>query len=135
MLIDIAGMEEERRAREILSRGLRDLPNPIDDARLPAPDVMGILADYQIHKPQLDEIAREVHENWPGVCAVHAGHYPLSNQTYFQIQIDPFSRELQRHHWALGDKIESIIGTNKLHYFFLPRMEENPSEIRVYKRE
>lgn len=119
-------MEEERR-RFLLT-------SIIDDYRIPAPDVAGVLSDYQIRRHQLDVVAEEVDRNWEGVCEVRVGVY---DRPYFAIHLEPFSKELQRQHWTLGDRIEFIIGNNNCSYFFLPKMEENPysSEIRVYKRD
>jgi hypothetical protein len=92
------------------------LASPIEDRRLPTPDMMGVLADYQIRKPQLDEIARAVAENWPGVCTVSVGKY-CNDYPHFSINIDPFSRALQRQHWALRDVITSIIGNDSFGFF------------------
>ncbi len=109
------------------------LASPIEDRRLPAPDMMGVLADYQIRKPQLDEIAREVEQNWPGVCVVSVGKY-CNDTPHFSIELDPFSKDLQREHWQLGDAIRSIIGNDSFGCFYLPRMGEHSSELRVYNR-
>ena len=64
----------------------------LEDRRLPASDVKGILADYQIRKQQLGEIAREVNENWLGVSEVRVGDY--NNHPYFAIHLNPFSSEI-----------------------------------------
>ncbi len=111
------------------------LASPVEDRRLPAPDVKGILADFQIRMQQLDEIALEVGENWLGVCEVRAGDY--NNHPYFAIHLDPFSEDLQRQHWALADRIDSVVGADRFAYYFLPRMEQSPfsSEIIIYCRD
>ncbi len=124
-------MEEQERTFGTLGF----LSNCIDDRRLPAPDVMGVLADYQVRKPQLDEIAREVDKNWLGVCKVSVG--VLNNCPHFYIDIVPFSKELQRQHWGLGDVIRTIIGNDSFPCLYLPRREDTPysSDVVVYQRE
>lgn len=136
MLIDVFDMEENIEDEEKENAGsLGFLASPVEDRRLPAPDMMGVLADYQIRKPQLDEIAREVHENWPGVCAVSVGKYS-NDHPHFSIEIDPFSKALQREHWPLGDVIRSIIRNENFGCFYLPNMEKTySSELRIYRRE
>ena len=107
----------------------------IEDRRIPASDVKGILADFQIRKKQLDEIAKEVNENWPCVCEIRAGEY--GNKPYFAAHLEPFSTELQKQHWSLEDKIISIIGVDSFSYYFLPKMEQSPfsPEIIIYTRD
>lgn len=137
MFIDMVDMEEneEEGKMEEGMGSLGFLASPVEDRRLPAPDMMGVLADYQVRKPQLDEIAREIDQNWPGVCAVRVGQF--GNNPHFSIEIDPFSKALQREHWPLGDIIRSIIGNDSFGCFYLPRSEEKPYslELRIYRRE
>lgn len=125
-------------AEDLLLRGLRSIQSPINDYRLPAPDVRGILADLQIRCPQLAAIEAEVRERWAGVASVTCG--AADGIPHFNIHIDPFSRQAQREHWPLTSNIDAIIGGARVQYFFLPPFttveeEESFSHFTVFRRE
>ena len=130
-----------RRTLETMRRGFSDFANDVlCDTRLPAPDALGILADDQIRSYHFAEIQRIAAE-YPGIDAIYA-HASYRNcdvrQPYveFCVHIDPFSHELQRAHWPIGERIEQLFGGKKFSFCFLPAMEteEYCATVLLYRK-
>ncbi len=130
-----------RRTLEAMRRGLSDCANDVlCDTRLPAPDALGILADDQIRPHHFAEI-QHIATEYPGIDAIYAQasyHHCDVRKPYveFYIHIDPFSRELQRAHWPIGDRIEQLFGGKKFSFLFLPPMkkEEYCATVLLYRK-
>ena len=114
-------------------RSIGHLARPIEGWRLPAPDVMGYLADSQIRQPDFEIIGEHVRDYWPNVTSIEAG--VLADKLYMAISITPFSKEAQEAHWPLADWIKLALDTKNLSFFFLPPSETKAcsSEITVYR--
>lgn len=109
------------------------LASPVEDKRLPPPDVFGYLADRLIQRQDLEFVAEHVREAWPQVTSVRCGVY--DDKPYFSIHIHPFSKAAQRDHWPLGEWIRMALHTKDCRFFFLPPMEDESfcSETTVYQ--
>lgn len=130
-----------RRTLETMRRGFTDFANDVlCDSRLPAPDALGILADDQIRPHHFAEI-QNIATEYSGIDAiyVHASYRNCDvRQPYveFCVHIDPFSRELQRAHWPIGERIEQLFGGKKFPFCFLPTMEteEYCATVLLYRK-
>jgi len=131
-----------QRALAAMQQGFTQLANDVlCDSRLPAPDALGILADDQIRPHYFADIQRIAAE-YPGIDAIyiHASYRNCDvRQPYveFHVHIDPFSRELQRAHWPIGERIEQLFGGKEFPFCFLPAMgqEEYCATVLIYKKQ
>jgi hypothetical protein len=107
----------------------------VEDRRIPAPDVLGYLADRSIRRSQLLLVADHVRKVWPNVTSVRCGAH--DDRPYFLIHIAPFSKSAQRDHWTLADWIETTLQTEDCQFFFLPPVRSEPfsSAITIYERD
>lgn len=93
---------------------------PLTDGRLPPPDMLGHLADLQIHRSHLVDLERHIREDWPGVVGIDCG-LRQHRHVYVAIRIDPYSDETARKHWKLADWIqEKYPGFKDSFFYFLP---------------
>ncbi|MDD5739221.1 MAG: hypothetical protein PHO20_00435 [Candidatus Peribacteraceae bacterium] len=130
-----------KKALEALQQNFTTFANDVlCDTRLPAPDALGILADDQIRPHHFAEI-QNIAAEYPGIDAiyVHASYRNCDvRQPYveFCVHIDPFSRELQRAHWPIGERIEQLFGGKKFPFYFLPtmEMEEYCATVLLYRK-
>ena len=111
---------EERSDAELprRRRTVGSLAAPVEDRRLPAPDVMGYLADRLIRRSDLSLVAEYVRDFWPNVTAIRCG--VLGEEPYFAIHIAPFSSEAQQAHWPLAEGVRRLLATGDCLFFFLP---------------
>ena len=111
-----------------------NLAGPLLDARLPAPNVRGVLADRQIRRQQLEKITDHVSSSWLSVSSIRCRI--RHDEPCFFIHIEPFSRSAQQRHWSLAEWIESQFGTPGYCYFFLPSdpSRVSPGELLLFER-
>jgi len=118
------------KATDILLRMIHQPDCPLNDARLPVPDVYLFLADCQIHRHDIGRLCEVVRSNWPLIKRIDCG-IGLGGRPHLDIQVAPFSRVdvVRAEHRDLTHWIYSEYpGARRMDLHFFPLLD--PDRIR-----